>query len=380
MTDAVSFNLLCAGQLEFLVSTGEVRLTLVCGGQSSEIRKLKSRDIGAVVDAGLVRQPCFFKDIKALWFLIRLFWKNRFDVVIYSTPKALLLAAIASRVANCRRRVALIRGRPYENYTGLRRKAYWLLDWLALRVSHEVLFISRSLMQAYENEKIYPEGRGIVLGAGSSNGVNTEEFSPYRCRNSWLKSRGKFGLYATDFVIVVVGRFCADKGAVDLEKVFRALSDQPGIRFLLIGYPEDEVGRQFVERAKASGAMFFQNPPGGPAPFFRVADLHLFLSHREGFGNVALEAASCGVLTVGYDVVGVKDSIADGVSGRRFARGDVKRVVEFIQKAHLDPNDFKNGFSGARSWACRFYDQRLVWSRYASFILESGLQPNPAKQ
>lgn len=370
-TDAVSFNLLCAGQLEFLVSRGDVRLTLVCGGAPSEIRKLKGRGVGCVVDVGLVRQPCLVEDIKALWLLVEIFRKNRFDVVMYSTPKALLLGAVASRMANVRRRVALVRGRAYENFSGLRRKVYQFFDWLALRFSHDVVFISHSLMQAYESDKVYPGGGGVVLGSGSSNGVNTEEFAPHRCRNSWIEARAALDLQPSDFVIVIVGRFCADKGAADLESVISVLGRDPGIKFLLIGWHEDEVGRQCVERAKAMGAVFVEDPAGGSAPFFRIADLHLFLSHREGFGNVALEAASCGVPTVGYDVVGVQDSIAVGISGQRFERGDVKGVVDFIADANRDPINFKNRFSEARLWACRLYEQEMVWDGYSEFLLQN---------
>lgn len=41
------------------------------------------------------------------------------------------------------------------------------------------------------------------------------------------------------------------------------------------------------------------------------AHVHLFTSHREGWGLVVSEAASVGTLSVGYDAPGVRDSIAE---------------------------------------------------------------------
>lgn len=38
-------------------------------------------------------------------------------------------------------------------------------------------------------------------------------------------------------------------------------------------------------------------------------------AHHEGWGTVVMEAAAAGVPTVGYDVEGVRDSIADGLTG-----------------------------------------------------------------
>jgi len=43
----------------------------------------------------------------------------------------------------------------------------------------------------------------------------------------------------------------------------------------------------------------------------RLAHIHVFTSHREGWGLVVSEAAAMGTPSVGYDVPGVRDSIAD---------------------------------------------------------------------
>ena len=43
----------------------------------------------------------------------------------------------------------------------------------------------------------------------------------------------------------------------------------------------------------------------------RTAFVHLFSSHREGWGLVVSEAAALGTPSVGYDAPGVRDSIAD---------------------------------------------------------------------
>lgn len=67
----------------------------------------------------------------------------------------------------------------------------------------------------------------------------------------------------------------------------------------------------------------------------RAAHLHVFASHREGWGLTVTEAAALGTPSVGYDVPGVRDSIND--PSRLVARGEVAALGELIVRLHDDP-------------------------------------------
>src|SRR5690606_11458073 len=109
--------------------------------------------------------------------------------------------------------------------------------------------------------------------------------------------------------------------------------------------------------------------------FFAIADLHLFVSHREGFGNVAIEAAASGVPTVAYNVIGIMDSVRDDVSGYKFKFGENKKVAEFIDLAAFDRPKFNRAYSGsiAREWAVNNFEQKMVWNGYKDFFLKEAL-------
>lgn len=153
ITDAISFNTLCKGQLEYFYNTQEFDVTLVCGGDERQIEKLKARKVGKVIKMPLTRQPNLLNDIKCLFMLWKFLLINRFELIVYSTPKALLLGSLASFLSFQPNRTALVRGRVYENYTGKKRKFFSFLDKISLSLSNYVLFISKSLKQVYLDEK-----------------------------------------------------------------------------------------------------------------------------------------------------------------------------------------------------------------------------------
>nr|WP_160291530.1 glycosyltransferase [Lysobacter sp. A03] len=308
--------------------------------------------------------------------MIRLIWHflfNRYDLVLTSTPKALLLASIAACFTMQRRRVAFFQGRVYENFRGLRRRIYRLFDRATVACVHEVLFVSRSLMSEFVNEMPTAETKGRVLGDGSGNGICSQTFSHDAVPLERVEEiRRELGLLASDFVILVVGRICADKGLVEIEQVADRLVDS-GAKLVLVGPPEGEKAASFLKRLVASKVVRHVPFTRDVVSYFALANAHLFLSHREGFGNVAIEAAAMGVPTIAFDVVGVRDSVGDGVSGIRVDFGDVDAVAMILRGMMDDREGTLNRFVHARQWALERFSRERVWAEFAEFY--RGAQP-----
>ena len=52
-----------------------------------------------------------------------------------------------------------------------------------------------------------------------------------------------------------------------------------------------------------------------PAPAYALMNVLAFPSRREGFGLAAIEASALGIPVVGSLVTGLRDAVADGLSG-----------------------------------------------------------------
>jgi glycosyltransferase involved in cell wall biosynthesis len=366
-TDAISFNVLYRGQLEFLKRRGH-SLTLICGGSEAETQRLRDRRVGEVVRVDLVRPPRPAADLKALAQLIWHFKQKRHETVIVTTPKAILLGAIAAWVTGQPRRVVFFQGRVYENFSGLARVFYRALDRLAAWCAHEVLFVSTSLMDEYRREAAVFTQKGRVLGAGSGNGVCGTKFDPLaHAATDVGRLRASLGLLPTEFVALAVGRLCVDKGLAELDALAaRAANEDSRVRIVVVG-PVEHGAQPLFNQLMSRGNVVHVGFTQDVTPYFALADVHLFLSHREGFGNVAIEAAAMGVPTIAFDVVGVRDSVSNELSGIRVPFGDISAVWRELARMLLDPDETARKYAGARQWVLENFAQDRAWELYASF-------------
>lgn len=357
MTDAISYKMLCRDQLEYFRDNTDFQITLVAGGKKENIKELIERNVGIVYDARFIRKPSLLNDLKSLIYLTIFIYNNKFDLIVYSTPKALLLGSIATLVTRQKNSIAIIQGRAYENYTGRKRSIYQALDKLSLASSKHVIFVSNSLESKYLNEKLVNPKKSNVLGGGSFNGVNIDKFH----------KENKCNLdFPNLFKVLIAGRICYDKGLLDFFKILQYI-DNPNIVFQLVGPVEDRESKLLLHEIISNYPNVEHTPYNDSIEnFFKNANLHLFLTHREGFGNVAIEAASCGVPTFSYDVVGVKDSVKDGVSGKKFPFQDFKAIAHAVCEASKDP-DFNNKYPNARKWVVENFEQEKVWKDYLNF-------------
>lgn len=364
MTDAISFNSLCRNQLEFLDKNSGLDFTLICGGSACDLDKLYKRNVGKVLYFPLYRKPNLVKDILCLIKLFFFFMFNRFDLIVYSTPKALLLSSIASFFTFQKNRLAIVQGRVYENKYGLKRKIFQILDKFTFIFSNKVVFVSESVMRRSIHEKLLTSNKAVLLDSGSFNGVDTDKFYPIENEQKKIL-RKKWNIPENDFVICTIGRICKDKGIIELKNIIEK-NKFTDSKFILVGRIEDELSRNIIDNLKKKSNFSYIEYTLDVHEIFQLSDLHLFLSHREGFGNVAIEAASCGTPTFAYDIVGIKDSVKEGVSGKRFKFKETEEILYEIEK-------FKNSnvkpYSECASWAKEKFQQEKVWDNYLKFYL-----------
>lgn len=364
MTDAISFNGLCRNQLEFFDKNTDIDITLLCGGSASDLDKLYKRNVGKVLHFPLYRKPNLGKDIFCLFKLFFFFLFNRFDLIVYSTPKALLLTSLATFFTFQKNRLAVVQGRVYENEKGLKRKIFQILDKFTFLFSSKVIFVSESVMLKSIQEKLLKSHKAVLLGSGSFNGVDTDKFSPIEYEQKKIL-RKKWNIPENYFVICTIGRICKDKGIIELKNIIEK-NKFTNSKFILVGRIEDELSRLIIDDLKKDSNFSYIEYTLDIHEIFQLSDLHLFLSHREGFGNVAIEAAACGTPTFAYDIVGIKDSVKEGISGKRFKFKETEEIFYAIE-------NFKasniNLYSECAAWAKDKFQQEKVWENYLKFYL-----------
>ncbi|MCJ0826093.1 glycosyltransferase family 1 protein [Luteimonas sp. 50] len=161
------------------------------------------------------------------------------------------------------------------------------------------------------------QARGFDHVVRLPRAVDTVSFSPCR-RDPAL--RAQWGLATAAPAVIHVGRIAAEKNLDLAVRAFRALqSRRTGARFVWVGD-----GPERARLARENPDFVFCGVQRGEAlaRHFASADLFLFPSRSETFGNVTLEALASGVPTVAFDYGAAREHLHDGVHGAATADGD----------------------------------------------------------
>ena len=143
-----------------------------------------------------------------------------------------------------------------------------------------------------------------------ARGVDTKLFSPAR-RSEHL--RASWGAGPGDPVLLHVGRLAPEKNPEDLAAAHAAaLAANPRTKLVLVG--EGPARAAFGERCP--GAIFAGLRRGEDlAAHYASADIFLFPSLTETYGNVTLEAMASGLAVVAYDYAAAHELLEDGRNG-----------------------------------------------------------------
>ena len=150
-----------------------------------------------------------------------------------------------------------------------------------------------------------------------TRGVDTRQFHPQRCSAAL---RGSWGAGPQNLVVAHVGRIAPEKNLDTLLAAFEAIRrDQAGARLLLVGD-----GPQRAElQARCPAALFAGQRHGEDlAAHYASADLFLFPSMTETFGNVTTEAMASGLPLVAFDHAAAAQLIRSGHNGMLAPLGD----------------------------------------------------------
>lgn len=143
--------------------------------------------------------------------------------------------------------------------------------------------------------------------------------------------------------VLAVGRMVPEKGFVDLVDAASRLSVP--VRVTIVG--EGPLRRPLAGRAAAQGVDLVlpgRLPPAELHRAYRLADVVVQASHREGLGLVAAEAACAGTPVVATDSGGVRDVLgSDGL----IEVGDVAGLAEALEAVAADPAAARERSAGA---------------------------------
>jgi glycosyltransferase involved in cell wall biosynthesis len=310
-----------------------------------------------------------------IWRLLR---HLRPDIVEFSTPKAGLLGTFAAFSCRIPSRIYLLRGLKLETAQGLKRRLLLWAERIASYCAHTVVCNSRSLRARALALDIAPASKLVVLGEGSSKGVDLAQFAPGASH-----TREQLGIPREAPVIGFVGRLTADKGLPELLEAFAAiLAEEPGAYLLLVGWfdaAEDALDVGVRVRIEGHPRIVCTGYVTDTAPYYRAMDLMVLPSWREGFPNVVLEAAATGVPVIATYCTGSRDAVVPEVTGLLVPPGYPDAICEAALALLRDPDRCRRMSTAARRWVVENYEDRRVLGMAVAFYLNL-IKPSSASR
>ncbi|MDP1902458.1 MAG: glycosyltransferase family 1 protein [Rubrivivax sp.] len=223
------------------------------------------------------------------------------------------------------------------------------------------------------------ELRGELAAAGFkglrvvSRGVDAQLFDP-RHRSDTLRAGWGAGPGTT--VALCVGRLAPEKNLGTLLAAVQAMrAEEPRLRLVLVGDgPEKAALMQCCPDAVFAGIRRGEDL----AAHYASADVFLFPSLTETFGNVVLEAMASGLAVVAYDHAAAGQLLRHGDNGLLARRGDEPDFCRWARRLAGDLEHTRALGTQARQTALRHdwgHIVEAIETEYAAAMAAPGVHP-----
>ncbi len=267
-----------------------------------------------------------WRELATIIELVRLFRRERPDLVHHVAMKPVIYGSLAAWIAGVPAVVNALTGMGYV-FTSRELKArllrppirlafHWLLDRPNSR-----LIVQNSDDAAALGGAMVAKQR-VVLIRGS--GVDTKAFTP---------SEEPAG----PPVAVMVSRMLRDKGVGELVEAARLLQQRAvPLRIVLVGWPDPENPTAIAERElqawDAAGVIAWWGERSDIAKIWAKCHIAVLPSYREGLPKSLLEAAACGLPMVATDVPGCREIVRDGETGLLVPPRDAESLAAALER------------------------------------------------
>jgi len=199
-----------------------------------------------------------------------------------------------------------------------------------------------------------------------SVGVDARRFGPSATPSV---SRADLGLRPGDRVVGFVGRLVREKGVVELITAMRTVVDgAPSARLLVVGdtlASDRDRGasaavRAEVDRLGLHEHVLFAGFRDDVAAMYRLMDVFVLPSWREGMPVTIIEAMASGLPVVATDIRGCREEVVDGVTGYIVPRQDAAALGQAILRLASDPDLARRLGEAGRQRAVAEYDESMV--------------------
>ena len=363
-TVASSLGTLLKGQLRFMSDYYEV---IGIASDPQELIEVGNKEGIRTIHVEMTRTITPFSDLISLFKLYRIFRDEKPFIVHTHTPKAGTLGMFAAKLAGVTHRLHTVAGLPLLETNGLKRSILNKVEKLTYTCATRVLPNSFALQDIILSERFCSKEKLMVIGNGSSNGIDTEYYDRKNVPLETLNNLNKqFDIEAEDTVFLFVGRIVKDKGINELVEAFDEISKNcSNTRLIIVGPSEkllDPIDLKTEEIIKNNKYIYETGMVEDIRPYVAVSDIFTLPSYREGFPNAVLQACCMDTPCIVTDINGCNEIISDNFNGLIIPVKNSKALKVAMLELYKNPNKTRKLAKNARPNILKKYKRELVWS------------------
>jgi glycosyltransferase involved in cell wall biosynthesis len=258
--------------------------------------------------------------------LVRLYRRERPDIVHHVALKPVLYGALSARLARVPAQVNAVAGLGwlFSPGNGLKRVVRTAFRWTLTR-----LLNARNSLTIVQN----PDDAALLQASGLAQahlrlirgaGIDTDAFQPV-------------AEPAGTVCVMLVARMLWDKGVAEFVEAARLLTEQGVVaRFVLVGEPDRDnpaaVPEADLRAWHGTNGVEWWGRREDMVDVLHMAHIACLPSYREGLPKTLLEAAACGLPIVTTDTPGCREVVRDGDNGLLVPVRDAGTLADALRK------------------------------------------------
>ncbi len=363
-TVPMALRYLLPGQMQFMAANGFDVLMISADGK--ELAEVIEMEQCRHIIVPITRKITPFQDLKCLFTLIKIFRKERPDIVHTHTPKAGLLGMLAAKFCGVKTRIHTVAGLPLMVEKGFKYRVLKFTEKLTYAAANHVWPNSNSLMKIIIEKKLCKTGKLQVIAKGSTNGININRFNKEVLHENVLHEIKKQVNFSNEYkYLLCIGRLVKDKGIAELVHVFTQLQkSNESLKLILVGEYEatlDPLPSATLHEIEINPSIIHINWSNQVEYFMHIAGVFVFPSHREGFPNVLLQAGAMQLPIICSKITGNMDIVTNNETGLIFEAGNEQQMLQLLQYALANPLHMQTMAKQLQRQIKENYGQENIW-------------------
>ena len=305
------------------------------------LEEIKSMD-STHIPVAMARYINPLDDLKFTISLIKIFRREKIEVVVNWATKPNLYGPLAARIAGVRKIIYAVRGRGSAFLVSLTFKDHLvkaivsILYWVASRVSNKVWFTNSGDMEYFLSRGLVTPEK-IML---TKNSVNLDDFSSELINPERVEQlRQELSFQQGQQVVIMVARMVWSKGVREMVEAAKLLKDRfPNLVFLLVG-PIDQgspdlVPEKFLRDAEKHANLRWLGFRKDIRELYALCDLSVLPSYYKegGYPRALLEPMALGKPVIAADTPDCRGPVEDGRNGFLVPPRDSEALAQAIAR------------------------------------------------